>query len=170
PIVMAVEMPVTDQPVSCDIGRRKTGKENMAPIATQPSRPPAATITQRYGLFMASAGLRARLLRLRAQQDQPWDGFQSPDGMTLTIHGMPNLSTSEPKPGDQKVSPKAITALPPSDSRSNQRRASWMSPVCRVTSKPFLGLSMLVAQATSMSAPISDWSPTSSQQCISQLL
>jgi hypothetical protein len=47
PIVIAVDMPVTDQPVSCDIGRRKTGNENMAPIATQPKRPPAATITQR---------------------------------------------------------------------------------------------------------------------------
>ncbi len=47
PIVMALEMPVTDQPVSCAIGRRNTGSENMAPIATQPSRPPAATITQR---------------------------------------------------------------------------------------------------------------------------
>ena len=38
PIVIAVEMPVTDQPVSCDIGRRKTGNENMAPIATQPKQ------------------------------------------------------------------------------------------------------------------------------------
>ena len=47
PIVMAVEIPVTDQPVSWAIGRRKTGSENMAPIATQPSNPPAATITQR---------------------------------------------------------------------------------------------------------------------------
>ena len=28
-------------------GQRKTGSENIAPIATQPSRPPAATITQR---------------------------------------------------------------------------------------------------------------------------
>ena len=47
PMVMALEMPVTDQPVSRAIGSRKTGSENMAPIATQPSRPPAATITQR---------------------------------------------------------------------------------------------------------------------------
>jgi hypothetical protein len=47
PIVIAVDMPVTDQPVSCDIGRRRTGSENMAPTATQPKRPPAATITQR---------------------------------------------------------------------------------------------------------------------------
>jgi hypothetical protein len=29
------------------MGRRKTGSENMAPIATQPKKPPAATITQR---------------------------------------------------------------------------------------------------------------------------
>ena len=49
PIVIAVDMPVTDQPVSCDIGRRRTGSENMAPTATatQPKRPPAATITPR---------------------------------------------------------------------------------------------------------------------------
>ncbi|MCY1307237.1 hypothetical protein D9M70_571440 [compost metagenome] len=47
PMVMALETPVTDQPVSREIGSRKTGSENMAPIAKQPSRPPAATITQR---------------------------------------------------------------------------------------------------------------------------
>ena len=47
PMVMALDTPVTDQPVSREMGRRKTGSENMAPIATQPSRPPAATITQR---------------------------------------------------------------------------------------------------------------------------
>ena len=47
PMVMAVDTPVTDQPVSFEMGRRKTGRENMAPIATQPSRPPAATITHR---------------------------------------------------------------------------------------------------------------------------
>ncbi len=49
-------------------------------------------------------------------RDQPCDGFQSAGGMTLTIHGIPNLSIREPKPGDQKVSPKGMTALPPSDS------------------------------------------------------
>ena len=47
PMVMALDTPVTDQPVSCEIGSRKTGSENIAPIATQPRRPPAATITQR---------------------------------------------------------------------------------------------------------------------------
>ncbi len=30
-------------------------------------------------------------------------------GMVLTIHGTPNLSTREPKPGDQKVSLNGIT-------------------------------------------------------------
>ncbi len=40
--------PVMDHPVSREMGRRKTGSENMAPIATQPKRPPTATITQRY--------------------------------------------------------------------------------------------------------------------------
>jgi hypothetical protein len=46
-IVMALEMPATDHPVSREIGNRKTGRANMEPIATQPSRPPAATMTQR---------------------------------------------------------------------------------------------------------------------------
>ena len=47
PIVMALDTPVTDQPVSRAIGCRKTGSENMPPMATQPNTPPAATITQR---------------------------------------------------------------------------------------------------------------------------
>jgi hypothetical protein len=47
PIVIALDTPVTDQPVSRAIGCRNTGSENMPPIATQPSSPPAATITQR---------------------------------------------------------------------------------------------------------------------------
>ena len=48
PIVIALDTPVTDHPVSRVMDPRKTGSENIAPIATQPSRPPAATITQRY--------------------------------------------------------------------------------------------------------------------------
>src|SRR5487761_1941054 len=47
PIVMALDTPVTDQPVSRAIGCRNTGNENMPPIATQPSKPPAATMIQR---------------------------------------------------------------------------------------------------------------------------
>ena len=47
PKVMALDTPVMDHPVSRDMDRRKTGSENIAPIATQPKRPPAATITQR---------------------------------------------------------------------------------------------------------------------------
>ena len=47
PIVMALDTPATDQPVSRVIACSRTGSENIAPIATQPSRPPAATITQR---------------------------------------------------------------------------------------------------------------------------
>jgi hypothetical protein len=47
-IVIALDTPATDHPVACEIGKRNTGSENMAPIATQPSNPPAATITQRY--------------------------------------------------------------------------------------------------------------------------
>jgi hypothetical protein len=46
-MVMALETLVTDQPVVFEIGRRNTGRENIAPMATQPRRPPAATITQR---------------------------------------------------------------------------------------------------------------------------
>jgi hypothetical protein len=34
--------------VSFAIGCKNTGSENMPPIATQPSKPPAATTTQRY--------------------------------------------------------------------------------------------------------------------------
>ena len=45
-MVMAVEMPVRDQPVASDIGCRKTASENIEPMATHPIRPPAATITQ----------------------------------------------------------------------------------------------------------------------------
>src|SRR5690606_29537523 len=103
-------------------------------------------------------------------RDQPLAGFQSADGIVLTIHGTPKRSTSAPKPGDQNVSSNGMTCLPPSDSCSNQRLAWSTLSVCRVTSKPFLGLSMFGAHCTSMSAPISDWSPTSSQQCISQSL
>src|SRR3954452_12971047 len=48
-MVIANEIPARDQPVSPDIGARNTARENMAPIATQPMRPPSATMTQRYG-------------------------------------------------------------------------------------------------------------------------
>jgi hypothetical protein len=44
---MALDTPAMDHPVSREMGRRKTGSENIAPIATQPNRPPAATITHR---------------------------------------------------------------------------------------------------------------------------
>jgi hypothetical protein len=44
---MALEMPLIVHPVSREMGRRKTGKENIAPIAMHPKMPPAATITQR---------------------------------------------------------------------------------------------------------------------------
>src|ERR1041385_8663382 len=44
-MVMALDTPVTDQPVSRVMAPRKTGSENIAPIATQPSRPPATTMT-----------------------------------------------------------------------------------------------------------------------------
>ena len=47
PMVMALDTPATDQPVSRTIGCSNTGNENMPPMATQPNRPPAATMTQR---------------------------------------------------------------------------------------------------------------------------
>src|SRR5882672_8722642 len=47
PIVIALDTPATDQPVSRVIDCSSTGSENIAPIATQPSVPPAATMTQR---------------------------------------------------------------------------------------------------------------------------
>ena len=47
PMVMALDTPVTDQPVSRAMGCSRTGSENIDPIATQPKRPPAATITHR---------------------------------------------------------------------------------------------------------------------------
>ncbi len=47
PMVMAAEMPVRDQPVSSAIGTRKIGSEKRQPMATQPSTPPATTMTQR---------------------------------------------------------------------------------------------------------------------------
>src|SRR4051794_25961240 len=36
PMVMALETPVWDQPVSWEIGSSKTGSENMVPMAMQP--------------------------------------------------------------------------------------------------------------------------------------
>jgi hypothetical protein len=47
PIVIALDTPATDQPVSRTIDCIRTGSENIAPIATQPKMPPAATMTQR---------------------------------------------------------------------------------------------------------------------------
>jgi hypothetical protein len=47
PMVIALDTPVTDHPVSRAIDPRNTGRENMAPMATHPRRPPAATMTQR---------------------------------------------------------------------------------------------------------------------------
>jgi hypothetical protein len=46
-MVMANEMPARDQPAASDMGVRNTASENIAPIATQPMRPPSATMTQR---------------------------------------------------------------------------------------------------------------------------
>jgi hypothetical protein len=45
-MVMAVEMPVRDQPVSADIGCRNTARENIEPMATQVISAPTPTTTQ----------------------------------------------------------------------------------------------------------------------------
>lgn len=45
------------------------------------------------GRINASSAVGATPAGLR---DQPCAGLQSADGTTLTIHGTPNLSTSEP--------------------------------------------------------------------------
>jgi hypothetical protein len=47
PMVIASDMPVRDQPVATVMGTRSTGNANIAPMATQPKRAPAATITHR---------------------------------------------------------------------------------------------------------------------------
>ena len=60
--VMAAEMPARLQPVSADIGSRKTASENIAPIATQPIRPPRKTITQRYGMDIGDSPHLTRLM------------------------------------------------------------------------------------------------------------
>ena len=62
-MVMAVDTPV-DRPagVLARSACRNTGSENIAPIATQPSRPPAATITQRYGLSTTACDMTTSLL------------------------------------------------------------------------------------------------------------
>ena len=56
-IVIAVEIIARLQPVSADIGSRNTASENIAPIATQPMRPPRKTITQRYDEAIGGAPL-----------------------------------------------------------------------------------------------------------------
>ena len=43
-IVMALDMPVRDQPVAADIGCRNTASENIVPMATQVISAPAPTI------------------------------------------------------------------------------------------------------------------------------
>ena len=45
-MVMAVEMPVRDQPVSADMGCRNTASENIEPMLTQVISAPAATTIQ----------------------------------------------------------------------------------------------------------------------------
>ena len=45
-MVMAVEMPVRDQPVSSDMGCRNTASENIEPMAMQVISMPAATTIQ----------------------------------------------------------------------------------------------------------------------------
>src|SRR3954447_21897454 len=64
-IVIAPEIAVRDHPVACVIGCRNTGSEKIEPIATQPMNAPAATITQRYDVFMRPS---PRALKLSTAQ------------------------------------------------------------------------------------------------------
>lgn len=47
-MVIALEIPARDHPVSIDIGCKYTASENIAPIPTHVISAPAPTITQRY--------------------------------------------------------------------------------------------------------------------------
>jgi hypothetical protein len=47
-MVIALEIPARDHPVSTDIGCKYTASENIAPIPTHVISAPAPTITQRY--------------------------------------------------------------------------------------------------------------------------
>src|SRR5690349_7852211 len=68
-MVIANEMPARDQPVSSDMGVRNTASENIAPMATQPMRPPSATMTQRY----AGALISPRPVRARVDRSRRWN-------------------------------------------------------------------------------------------------
>ena len=59
-----------DQPVAAVSGTRNTGRQNIAPIATQPRKPPAATITQRYGDCVIQ-GLRSWFVGRRQPRVSP---------------------------------------------------------------------------------------------------
>jgi hypothetical protein len=58
PTVMAMEMPVRDQPVASAIGVSSTGREKSDPMAMHPMKPPAATTTQRYDESAILSSLR----------------------------------------------------------------------------------------------------------------
>ena len=69
PMVMAVDMPVRDQPVASAMGTISTGSANMAPAATHPSNAPATTMTQRYPgsvipSLLPAVGGRLKLIRI----------------------------------------------------------------------------------------------------------
>src|SRR5581483_3884613 len=70
PIVIALETPVTDHPVSFAIGCNRTGSENMPPMATQPKSPPAATMTQRYLEFSISFSVKSARSRWKTNGTQ----------------------------------------------------------------------------------------------------
>src|SRR3984957_19779693 len=72
PMVMALDPPVTDQPVSLAIGCSRTGRENIDPIATQPKRPPAATITHRQRDSVIPYRTNWSVFPSRAIQTKQW--------------------------------------------------------------------------------------------------
>lgn len=73
-MVIAAEIPVRDQPVASAIGVSSTGSENIAPIATQPITPPAATITHRYAGSAIYAPLRQRAAAIATRRLLSLDG------------------------------------------------------------------------------------------------
>ena len=100
-MVMALDTPVTDQPVSRAIGCRNTGSENMPPIATQLIKPPAATITQRYEELVILA-LQCVFPSVRRTG---WAGTDRLTDVPYYFFGAPSANTTS-VPGAQQRAPR----------------------------------------------------------------
>src|SRR5271170_6437543 len=80
PIVIALETPVTDQPVFLEMGTRKTGSVNMAPIAMQPIKLPAATMTHQVKDERATRASTARHKYFQAEASPSTASPDAPKG------------------------------------------------------------------------------------------